>query len=216
MSSASLELYSGLIAAYDHFNRELFGGELPECLLTLAPKRNARGYFWYDVVKDREGPENPELDALEPGVMDEIALNPHTFRGRTEKEILSTLVHEMVHLWEHRCSGKEPPKRPTHTKEWAAKMKSVGLIPYNVKDPEKEHGRQCSHTIEEGGAFDVAYSGLAVSIDFAIVPALRRKKRERVRQVTVWCNGCDYKIRKPEESPDVRCTECDEVLGPKE
>ena len=27
--------YTSLDAAYDHFNRELFGGQLPACLITM-------------------------------------------------------------------------------------------------------------------------------------------------------------------------------------
>ena len=39
--------YMAFQAAYDHFNRELFGGLLCDCLITL-PRRNRRtlGYFW--------------------------------------------------------------------------------------------------------------------------------------------------------------------------
>jgi hypothetical protein len=32
------ETYSALQTAYEHFNRELFGGALPECLITLQRK----------------------------------------------------------------------------------------------------------------------------------------------------------------------------------
>jgi hypothetical protein len=38
--------------------------------------------------------------------VDEIALNPATFRNRTDREICSTLVHEMVH---HGQGRPEPP-----------------------------------------------------------------------------------------------------------
>jgi len=38
-------------------------------------------------------------------------------------------VHEMVHLWQH-MHGK-PGARGYHNKEWAAKMKAIGLQPSN-------------------------------------------------------------------------------------
>ena len=50
----------------------------------------ARGYFASRRFKTRNG------DAF----IDEIALNPTYFAERTTKEILSTLAHEMVHVWE--------------------------------------------------------------------------------------------------------------------
>jgi hypothetical protein len=34
-----------------------------------------------------------------------ISLNPDYFAGRSEQGILSTLVHEMVHLWQNVCAG---------------------------------------------------------------------------------------------------------------
>jgi len=34
--------------AYAFFNEQLFGGELPECMVVLHRKRGARGYFWQD------------------------------------------------------------------------------------------------------------------------------------------------------------------------
>jgi len=36
---------------------------------------------------------------------DEIALNPSTFRSRSTEETLSTLVHEMCHLWQFHKGG---------------------------------------------------------------------------------------------------------------
>ena len=37
--------YTSLDAAYDHFNRELFGGRLPTCLITMQRHKGAYGYF---------------------------------------------------------------------------------------------------------------------------------------------------------------------------
>jgi predicted SprT family Zn-dependent metalloprotease len=31
----------------------------------------------------------------------ELALNPASFTNRTDAEIVSTLVHEQVHVWQH-------------------------------------------------------------------------------------------------------------------
>jgi hypothetical protein len=85
--------YASLDAAYKHFNRHLFGGLLPSCIITLRRHKGAFGYF----VAERMA----ELDDGEDQAVDEIALNPAAFEGRSPKDILSTLVHEMAHLWPH-------------------------------------------------------------------------------------------------------------------
>ena len=45
----------------------------------------------------------------------ELALNPDTFTERSDESILSTLVHEMCHAWEH-THGKVP-RRGYHDKQ---------------------------------------------------------------------------------------------------
>ena len=49
------------------------------------------GYFHLEQFEHRDGPH----------AISEIALNPRSF-GRTVEEVLSTLVHEMVHAWQYR------------------------------------------------------------------------------------------------------------------
>ena len=78
--------YTSLDAAYDHFNRELFGGQLPPCLITMQRHKGAYGYFSGERFASLDNPEE---------VTDEIALNPAHFASRTPAETLSTLVHEM-------------------------------------------------------------------------------------------------------------------------
>lgn len=134
--------YGGLDRAYDFFNNRLFDGTLPRCLITLQRKSKAKGFF--------SGDRFTTWDGLE--VTDEIALNPATFRERTVEEILSTLVHEMAHLWQHHF-GKAG-EGTYHNKEWAAKMDALGLIPTDTGEPGgKRTGRRVTHIIQAGGAF---------------------------------------------------------------
>ena len=85
-------------------------------------------------------------------ITDEIALNPAHFASRTPTATLSTLVHEMVHLWQHH-SGK-PSRTGYHNKEWAAKMREIGLIPSDTGQPGgKDTGQKVSHYIADGGRF---------------------------------------------------------------
>jgi hypothetical protein len=47
--------------------------------------------------------------------------------------VLSTLVHEQAHLWQHHF-GK-PGRGRYHNREWAAKMVEIGLIPSATGEP---------------------------------------------------------------------------------
>ncbi len=58
--------------------------------------------------------------------------------------MLATLAHEMVHLWQHHF-GK-PGRGRYHNKEWAEKMKSIGLQPTTTgKDDGAETGDVMGH-----------------------------------------------------------------------
>jgi hypothetical protein len=131
--------------AYAFFNAKLFGDKLPACLLTFQRKRRAYGYYSSKRFMSRENDQERT---------DEIALNPDTFAGRVDKKILSTLVHEMVHLWQAHF-GK-PGRGRYHNREWAHKMVSLGLRPVSFDRPGKMTGQAVSHELMPGERFDVA------------------------------------------------------------
>ena len=138
------ETYDPLQQAYENLNRSLFEGELPNCLITLQRSKKSYGYF----CGDRFGRADGTLT-------DEIALNPTHFRDRPQEEVLATLAHEMVHLWQHHF-GK-PGRGRYHNKEWAEKMKSIGLQPTSTgKDDGPETGDAMGHLIVPDGPFDRA------------------------------------------------------------
>src|SRR4051794_2203132 len=110
------ETYDPLQLAYENLSRALFDNVLPNCLITLQRSKKSFGYFCGDRFGRADGT-----------VTDEIALNPSYFRDRPQEAVLSTLAHEMVHLWQHHF-GK-PGRGRYHNAEWAEKMKSIGLQP---------------------------------------------------------------------------------------
>lgn len=141
--------YRAFQKAYDFFNRELFGGSLPDLLITLQRHARTYGYF---------SPEKFTARAA-AGKAHELALNPDGFNNRQDEEILSTLVHEMVHVWQQ--SHGTPPRRSYHDREWAAKMKAVGLQPSSTGQPGgAETGQKMSHYILPGQAFTKAFTKL--------------------------------------------------------
>ena len=90
---------------------------------------------------------------------DEIALNPTNFHSRSVTDILSTLVHEMVHL---QCQHEGKSCRGGyHDRQWGKAMKEIGLYPSNTGMPGgKETGQQMSHYPISGGPFAVACMSL--------------------------------------------------------
>jgi len=141
-----IHTYIGLELAYVFFNRELFGGILPSCLITLQRSRASYGYFSGDRFVNVKN---------QTEVTDEISLNPMYFAERLPTNILSTLVHEMAHLWQHHFG--RPSRGRYHNLQWAEKMHEIGLEPSDTGKPEgKKTGDSVSHYIVEGGRFDEA------------------------------------------------------------
>lgn len=149
VSSPTEEAYSELQYAYNFFNARLFGGDLPPCLLTLQSKHSrSHGYFSPQRFNESKGK-----------IIDEIAMNPKYFRTRDTTVVLSTLVHEMVHLWhKHFCQSG---RGGYHDKKWGEKMKQVGLHPSNTGLPGgRETGYQMTHYIVSCGPFEKAAQAL--------------------------------------------------------
>ena len=147
--------YNSFQKAYAFFNRKLFGGELPEVLITLQRQAHMYGYFSQAKFEHREREE----------AIDEIALNPDLFAGHTDEDILSTLAHEMVHVWQ--AYEGHPSRNGYHNHEWAEKAKSIGLLPFNVKGG-GEVGQQIDHVVEQGGAYQKAFQRLVSQRDFKL------------------------------------------------
>lgn len=136
------ETYNEWQQAYDHFNRELFSGQLPNCLITLQREKHTMGYFSKQRFSNRLGHK-----------VDEIALNPGYFAVYGVSEALQTLGHEMCHQWQHHFGV--PGRARYHNKEWADKMESIGLIPSSTGRPGgRRTGDKMSDYIAEGGEFE--------------------------------------------------------------
>ena len=86
-------------------------------------------------------------------------MNPDCFSGRQDEAILSTLVHEMTHVWQH--THGTPSRKSYHDRQWASKMKEVGLYPSSTGEPGgKETGQSVTHYIVAGGRYANAYAKL--------------------------------------------------------
>ena len=195
--------------AYEWFNQRLFKGRLPPCLITLQRKARSYGYF----ANDRFG-HRREAGAF----THELALNPDAFGDRSDKDILSTLVHEMVHCLQH-CGT--PSRQGYHNKEWAREMIAIGLMPSDTGAPGgKQTGQQMSHYIIEGGPFDLAADALLAQ-GFCLNwqsadPAGQAQKTAKERSKTKFtCPSCGQNAwAKPD--PALICGACEEPMEAQE
>ncbi len=137
---------------FDILNERLFHGDVPSVILNFSRKAHTYGFFSPD--RWSNGDTNTH----------EISLNPDKF-DRDFRLVLSTLAHEMCHLWQHACGV--PSRGRYHNREWGAKMKEIGLYPSDTgKEGGIEVGDKVSHYIIEGGAYDTLYKEFENSAKF--------------------------------------------------
>lgn len=209
MANPTKANYEGFNKAYSFFNKKLFAGALPPCLITMQRKNRAYGYF----AGERFG------SADDSEITDEIALNPSHFKERGTEMVLSTLVHEMVHLWQHH-HGK-PSRAAYHNKEWAAKMRDVGLIPSSTGEPGgKETGQSVSHYIEVGGRFETVCrifveGGFTLPYVERWAEGAAKKKKKAASKTKYSCPCCDLNAW---GKPDIHivCGECEVRMEPED
>ena len=165
--------YRAFQQAYDFFNKELFSASLPQVLITLHRRAHSKGYFAPKRFSGR----------LEESNVHELALNPDTFIRRTDEEILSTLAHEMVHVWQQ-THGKAP-RRAYHDRQWANKMKEIGLQPSSTGQPDgKETGQSVTHYILAEGAYQKAYRTLQArgfQLHWQSAPPLQKRRESKLK-----------------------------------
>jgi hypothetical protein len=147
-------------------------------------------------------------------VADEIALNPVHFATHNPSEILSTLAHEMTHLWQHHYGRR--PRKSYHDRQWAAKMREIGLIPTDTGAiGGKETGQKVSHVIATDGKFAKAAAALLkdhpaiLYHDRSSDDAVRKKKAASKTKYT--CPGCGLNAWAKPAAPLV-CGECKEPM----
>lgn len=174
--------YLAFQEAYYFFNAELFAGSLPYVLVTLQRHAKTRGYFSPERFTGR----------IAKAAVHELALNPDTFNGRSDEEILSTLAHEMAHVWQQ--THGTPPRRSYHDREWAAKMKEIGLQPSTTGEPGgKETGDKVTHYMIPGGPYAKAYAKLKAKgfqLHWQSAPAGKDAKAKKASKTKFTCPDC--------------------------
>ncbi|HYD60538.1 MAG TPA: SprT-like domain-containing protein [Noviherbaspirillum sp.] len=149
----TLTIYRELQTAFEHFNAQLFGGALPDCVITLQRQKKTQAYFSFQRWGDTETRV----------YIDEIALNPEYFVLGI-RETMQSMVHEQAHLWQYHFGT--PGRKRYHNAEWADKMQAIGLMPTSTGKPGgKRTGESISDYVIEGGPFESAFKEL-MTTDF--------------------------------------------------
>jgi ribosomal protein S27E len=152
--------YLGWGYVYNFYNGELFGGELPPCLITYQRSRKSYGYFAGDQFVDLNlFPDFARLlSSLKSATagIDELAINPAHLHERPVEQVLASFVHDMAHLKRYRLV-KPRPTPGYHDKKWRQIMLEVGLMPPATGEPgEKTTDQKVNHYIIPGGRFEIA------------------------------------------------------------
>ena len=186
-----------LQTAYEFYNKNLFGGELPDCLISYTRNPKTAGHYCHERWQDTSTEERKA---------DEICLNVEILKRVGVERVLSTLVHEMVHCWQQHF-GKAP-RAGYHNRQWANRMDEVGLSPSGPGG--KRTGQKMSHEIEEGGPFDRTTNLLieaGFTLTWASPPKLNLKKPSS--KLKYICPGCETNVwGKPNLS--ITCQSCDQ------
>jgi len=197
------KLHECLDKAFDHFNQHLFENELVKCVLNFSRQRRVLGFFmpraWGSTEIDISSIK--ETSTL-PLLVHEISINPYYMRRNLDseesiKEIFSTLVHEMCHLWQEDYGAKRPKNLKYHNKEWGEKMISVGLFPSHTGKPGgKKTGTSMSHYIVDDGNFERSYKSLSNEYKFPLLglPNFSLKKISP-KTKNYNCYKCDTVVR---------------------
>lgn len=185
--------YGAFQQAYDFFNANLFGGSLPDVLVTLQRHANTNGYFSPERFTGRKA----------AAAVHELAMNPDNFTERDDEAILSTLAHEMVHVWQQ--THGTPPRRSYHDRQWAAKMKEIGLQPTTTGEPGgKEVGQRVTHYVIPDGPYARVYAKLkeqGFELRWQSAPAGQQAKAKKASKTKFTCPCCGQNAwAKPEAS----------------
>jgi predicted SprT family Zn-dependent metalloprotease len=135
-------------------NKQLFGNKLPNCFLNFSRDSNrVIGFF------------APKRWLKTKTFTHEISLNPRAMGDLKPIIAVSSIVHEMCHLWQFEFGTRS--RTGYHNKEWAKKMESIGLMPSNTGKPGgSKTGQQMNDYVIHNGPFRQAFKNMPTTFLF--------------------------------------------------
>jgi len=195
--------YTDLDSAYEYFNKHLFEGKLPDCLITLQRHPKALGFHCHEKFTNRETGEK----------VSEIALNPDTFDDREDIEVLSTLAHEQVHALQYVLG--DPPRRGYHDRTFASLMNEIGLQASSTGEPGgKAIGQRMSHYILDGGKFEKVAGAFLLTgkkLQWNSTPVTKESKERKKTREKFNCPTCMQAVW-GKKTANIMCGDCEEKM----
>lgn len=197
------ELWSSYQVLFNWFNEQLFDNDLPPCVLNFSTKATVYGFFSANRWQKEEDT-----------TAHEISLNPDLLNHPID-EIASTLVRQMVHLWQFQF-GMPPSKPGYHNAQWAEKMVSIGLIPSDTGQPDgRQTGFKMGHFIQGNGAFEKALETIKdLKSDYFLWKGTADiKPSQTSRKVKYNCSKCGANVWGAEDLVlTCQTNECDQTM----
>lgn len=133
------------------------------------------------------------------GLLGEIAINRMYLHDRPPWELLGTLLHELLHAWQH--SHGKPGKGNYHNRQFRKKAESYGLLIDEV-----------GHTQYEGNsAFTRLLDRYDVQLPHLAPPPLTTRPKTKLRK---WACSCDppINVRVAVEHFHAKCLTCNRLF----
>lgn len=179
--------------AFDFWNERVWDGELPVPVFNFHPQppNGARlGHFLEDAWKagDRRSRDQ-----------DEIVFYADLCLKEGMRQVLATLVHEMVHLWQ-RHHGV-PSRNNHHNLQWHAEARRAGFR--TTKGDYRGHTEPAAEFEAALKAFEPRVTGIPFRLD-----GRSRKAPPTGKQKKWVCRCGDYSVRVAIANFDATCNRC--------
>lgn len=198
MTTVSLKPVIGeLEALFTTFNKALFEGKLEKPVITVSPDSTKGAYGWCTGWKAwNDGSEN--------GGFYEINLCAE-YLNRPFEDTCSTLIHEMVHLWNLQAGVQDTSRSGTyHNKKFKDAAEAHGLV---VEKTEK-HGYSKTSLSPESVAFVQSLGKSGFSLVRPRPLGLKGNSKSKQSSRKYVCPGCGAIIRATKEV-FVICGDCE-------
>jgi hypothetical protein len=192
--SVPADVVDALYVHMEQMRLSFFGGDLPDAILS------------FDVADKRmRGSHRIQMDRLGRRWM--INMNP-VHLARPLDEILATLLHELIHVWQHECGT--PSKAPYHNAAFRTMSAAFGIpvderghflgVPCGTRFA--QYCGASATTLSDEAAFHASNRGPHVSPVALATPV---PKGSRLKK---WTCACGVNVRVAVAAFDATCNRC--------
>lgn len=195
---------------YTALNFKLYGGELPQVVITIQSDTTSCGAYgwatvqkaWYKDINFSAGmPTKEELEAA-TGYREINLCAEHMNRGF--KAVAETLIHEMAHIYAKENGIKDTSRRGTYHNE-------------KYRDIAEAHGLVCTKTDKYGYSetalnadMEKYCAAIAGEFHLARLPKVKKQKAKS-NSIKYVCPCCGAIVRATKQV-NIMCADCDQIM----